>query len=246
MDLYTNTELYDLVHGKFADDEVLSFYLQMAVEYGPKVLDAACGTGYLLIPLVMSGVEVHGFDLSGEMLAECRKKAERRSLDIEIWLDDMRSFDAGQKFDLIFIAGNSFQHLMSDEDIASAFAAIRKHLAVNGRLVLEMFNPSWPLLMREPEKRLMVGQFGDHILTEDSVYDAENRRSQTTWHFWHKPSGVETSLSYTSREYFPDDVRKMFADNDFHIEHHWGEFDQTPFDAENSSKHLIVAKPIAL
>lgn len=243
MELYTNTELYDLVHGEIADDEVLSFYLQMAAEYGPKVLDAACGTGFLLIPMAKAGVDICGFDLSGEMLANCREKAERRDVAIDVWLDDMRSFDAGQKFDLIFIAGNSFQHLMTDNDIAAAFGAIRKHLSENGRLVVEMFNPSWPLLMREPEKRLMVGQFGDHILTEDSAYDVENRRSHTTWHFWHKPSGDETSLSYSSREYFPNDVRAIFADSGFEIEYHWGEFDLSPYDEDMSSKHLIVANP---
>lgn len=243
MHLYTNTELYDLVHGEIADDEVLSFYLGMAAEYGPKVLDAACGTGFLLIPMAKAGVDICGFDLSDEMLAECRRKADRKGVEINVWLDDMRSFDAGQKFDLIFIAGNSFQHLMTDEDIAAAFNAIRDHLTENGRFVVEIFNPSWPLLMREPEKRLLVGQFGEYILTEDSAYDIEKRLGHTTWHFWHKPTNKEVSLSYNSREYFAEDIRQMFDANAFEIEHHYGEFDLSPYDEHLSSKHLIVARP---
>ncbi|MBX3243694.1 MAG: class I SAM-dependent methyltransferase [Acidobacteria bacterium] len=242
MSLYTNTELYDLVHGPFADEETFDFYYQMAIRYGPKVLDAACGTGQILIPLAKAGIEICGFDISEEMLSACRQKAADEGVSIEACNGDMRDFAFSQSFDLIFVAGNSFQHLMTDADISAAFNSIRKHLAPKGRLHIEMFNPSWPLLMREPEKRLMVGQFGEYILTEDSSYDVINRTSHTTWHFWHKPSGKETSLSYSAREYLLTDVEEMFSSNGFVIEHHYGDFDLSPYDEERSSKHLVVAK----
>ncbi|MBX3290424.1 MAG: class I SAM-dependent methyltransferase [Acidobacteria bacterium] len=245
MSLYENTKLYDLVHGPFADSETFEFYYQMAVRYGPKVLDAACGTGHILIPLAEAGIDVCGFDISPEMLAACERKAAEKNVTVDVWLDDLRGFRSEQRFDLIFVAGNSFQHLMTDEDISAAFRPIKTHLNPNGRVLIEMFNPSWPLLMREPEKRLMVGQFGDHILTEDSVYDAANRTSHTTWHFWHRPTGNETSLTYNSREYFYKDVTELFSLNGFVIENHFGEFDLSPYDEEMSSKHLVIASPKA-
>ena len=199
--------------------------------------------GHILIPLAKAGIDICGFDISEEMLSACTRKAAEENVTVGVWLDDLRSFRSEKRFDLIFVAGNSFQHLMTDEDISASFNSIREHLTPNGRLLIEMFNPSWPLLMREPEKRLMVGQFGEYILTEDSVYDAENRESQTTWHFWHKPSGNEISLSYSAREYFRQDVEDMFSCNGFAIEQHYGEFDMSPYDEEMSSKHLILAKP---
>ena len=43
---------------------------------GP-VLDCACGTGHMLLPLLKQGLDVKGFDASGSMLATLRKKAQQ-------------------------------------------------------------------------------------------------------------------------------------------------------------------------
>ncbi|HWI61375.1 MAG TPA: class I SAM-dependent methyltransferase [Symbiobacteriaceae bacterium] len=39
-------------------------------------MDAGCGTGRLLIPLLAAGFDVDGADISPDMLALCRAKAE--------------------------------------------------------------------------------------------------------------------------------------------------------------------------
>ena len=42
---------------------------------------------------------------------------------------DMRDFQMGRRFGLVFVARNSLLHLSSVEDIVATFTAIRRHLA---------------------------------------------------------------------------------------------------------------------
>ena len=51
------------------------------VEAGQPALDAACGTGRLLVPYLQAGLDVDGCDISPDMLARARERAVRERLD---------------------------------------------------------------------------------------------------------------------------------------------------------------------
>lgn len=71
--LYDRPVLYDLMVPR---DPILErFYVGTARERGGRVLDPACGSGRLTIPLAQAGLEVVGGDLSPEMLARARRHA---------------------------------------------------------------------------------------------------------------------------------------------------------------------------
>ena len=44
------------------------------------LLDLACGTGRIAIPLAQAGIEVTGIDLSREMLAKAQEKADAQGV----------------------------------------------------------------------------------------------------------------------------------------------------------------------
>jgi ubiquinone/menaquinone biosynthesis C-methylase UbiE len=52
------------------------FHRQLASKRGGSVLELACGTGRLIIPLTLDGHEVVGLDSSPTMLAAARQKAQ--------------------------------------------------------------------------------------------------------------------------------------------------------------------------
>jgi SAM-dependent methyltransferase len=51
---------------------------------------------------------------------------------------DMRAFDLGERFGLVFIAGHSFQNLNTPEDQVACLECIRRHLKPGGRLVVHL------------------------------------------------------------------------------------------------------------
>ena len=80
------------------------------------------------------------------MLAEAQRKADERGVEVEWLQGDMREFDLGRTFDLVFIAANSLLHLREAEDLVDCFRSVRRHLAPGGRLAFDVFNPSVRML----------------------------------------------------------------------------------------------------
>lgn len=244
MNLYDNNWLYDLVHEKPADGEQIAFYERQIERYGSPVLELACGTGNYLVTLSVGDVEISGLDNSDEMLNGARQRGESQNTATNLINADMRSFDLGQKFALIFVAGNSLQHLNSLEDVEACFDSVKKHLAPGGKFIVEVFNPSLRLLNRNPDERFFVGEYksgeGWIVLTENVFYDAATQINHLQWHYKNQFIKEEQTVTFTMRQFFPQELDALFRYNDFRIEHKYGDFDESAFTSD-SPKQIIVA-----
>ena len=137
---YSHARLYDLMFPGRAP--AVDFYRGTADRQGGSVLELGCGTGHLLIPIASDGHPCVGLDLSPDMLAEARRKAQDRGVEVEWVQGDMRSFDLGRTFDLVVIAANSLLHLHEAEDLVSCIFTLTEDLdaefpAVAARLISE-------------------------------------------------------------------------------------------------------------
>lgn len=241
MDLYDDVFLYDLVHGPFAEPEIASFFIESALEFGQPVLELASGSGNILIPLAEAGIDVQGIDISDKMLQACRQKAAERKVKVHIAKGDIRGFDLGRRFPLIYIAGNSLQHLNTVGEISACFNSVKDHLTENGRFIIEVFNPFVPLLVREMGKRSVIGEFGEFVLTEDASYDAATQISTFNWHFWHRPTDSEKTLTFSMRQFFPQEFDSLLVLNGFEIECKFGDFERSAFESASIAQ-IVVAR----
>ena len=145
-------EFYDYVVPYQARQDV-AFFVEAAQASGGPVLEVGCGTGRILIPTARAGIAITGIDLSPHMLAICERRLEQEPAEVQqrVQLDqaDMRDFDLGQMFKLITIPFRPFQHLIEVEDQIACLRCIRRHLADDGRFILDLFNPSLPIMARE-------------------------------------------------------------------------------------------------
>jgi len=62
--------------------EAESFVARMELEPGARVLDIACGTGNVTIPLARRGARATGLDMMPHLLEEARARAAREGLPI--------------------------------------------------------------------------------------------------------------------------------------------------------------------
>jgi 2-polyprenyl-3-methyl-5-hydroxy-6-metoxy-1,4-benzoquinol methylase len=132
---------YDIEEGERSADRI-AFYCELAQTVGGPVLELACGSGLVTLPVAARGLDVTGLDLAHSMLEHARKKAEAQGLNIR-WMEaDARSFDLGTRYQFIFITGNAFQAFLRREDQEALLASVRRHLTPDGVFAFETRNPS--------------------------------------------------------------------------------------------------------
>lgn len=137
---------YDLEYSRVTGD--LEFYREMARQLGAQahILEVACGTGRVTLPLLQAGFRVTGLDSSPGMLELARQKLANEPPEVQqrgqFIQADMRNFDFNEaQFDLILVALNSFQHLLTQADQLAFLKTARRHLAPVGRFILDTYNP---------------------------------------------------------------------------------------------------------
>ena len=149
---YVQPELYDLYYSWLTED--IPFYVARARAAGGPVLEAACGTGRVLIPTLQAGVDIDGFDIHPGMIEVLRAKASALGLAPRVAVADMRDFTMPRRYALITIPFRAFQHLLTSTDQVAALRCIREHLDPGGSLVFNVFFPSFEHMVRpegEPE-----------------------------------------------------------------------------------------------
>src|SRR2546425_1117975 len=73
------TEAYDLDKPE-APPEPLAYYMRHIRACGEPVLEAMCGSGRFLAPLLEAGIDVDGVDASADMFAACAARCEGRRI----------------------------------------------------------------------------------------------------------------------------------------------------------------------
>lgn len=106
-------------------------------QYGQPVLDLACGTGRVLLPLLRNGVDIDGCDISEDMLAFCRQKANQEGFNPELYQSPMHTLDVARRYNLIYIC-DSFGLSGSRENDLEALKHCHTHLEDGGALVVNI------------------------------------------------------------------------------------------------------------
>lgn len=126
-----------------ADREDVDYYLSLATDVAGPVLEMACGTGRVTLPLLAAGVDVDGFDRSAGALAVLRRRADEQGLDPSVWQADMRHFGTDRPYDLVICPFNTVQHLRTIDEQLQALEVVYGALQRGGRLCFDVFVPSF-------------------------------------------------------------------------------------------------------
>lgn len=244
--LLYNGRHYDLTNRDIVED--IPFYINQVKKYGEPVLELACGTGRITIPLAEQGILITGLDITDSMLAQAKKKAADKGLNIEWIKSDCRDFNLNRKFNLIFIPFNTIAHLHGQGNIESCFSCVKQHLADKGRFIIDIFNPSLQVLTRDPSKRYPVTEYPDPdgrgkvVITENNVYDRDTQINRIKWYYRIGDRTEETMEELNMRIFFPQELDLLLHYNGFTMEAKFGNYDEIPFDSSSPKQILICHK----
>jgi len=245
-EIYWDGLHYDAFNAPVHDD--FKFYLAQAKKARGPVLELACGTGRLTIPLKKAGVDITGLDYSIPMLERAAEKAAGAGVKIRFLRGDARKFDLGKKFKLIFMAFHSAQHLGGRGDIEGLFASVARHLAPGGSFVLDVFNPEPHCLVRDPEEMLPVAYYKDPagngkiLVNETYSYDKAEQVSRITWHYRSEKTGKTVKKSLNLRCFYPEELLALAHYNGFFAAARYGDFKGRPFSGASKEQILVLKK----
>ncbi|MHC4469740.1 MAG: class I SAM-dependent DNA methyltransferase [Planctomycetota bacterium] len=155
--------LYDW-YDPFDDD--LSMWRRLAREEGGPILELACGTGRVVIPLALDGHEVTGVDISRAMLDRAAEKIADRAPEaaerVDLVRSDMGCFTGERRYRLAFIACNGLHYMTPAEHRGAALRTLADHLVPGGLGVVSNVAPVVPDLpdSRLPARYLVMSQAG--------------------------------------------------------------------------------------
>jgi 2-polyprenyl-3-methyl-5-hydroxy-6-metoxy-1,4-benzoquinol methylase len=245
--VYDDADFYDQEFAARTHD--IPFFLDQAVQAGGPVLEVACGTGRISLPIARAGIDVAGLDVMPSMLARARRRSEEEGLSVE-WLEqDCRDIRTGQRFALVFSATNAMQHL-HDVDSAVAFlVSARNVLRPGGTLILDVFNPSVAKLSRRPEEsyqhKSIVDRDGSTLDVRASTgYDAATQVLHFTLEYLRDGVCVRTK-QVSMRCYFPEELLALCRLAGLEVVERYGDYDLSPF-TSGSPKQLLFCRPRGL
>ena len=140
-----SAKYYDDAYTAKQDLHDLPFYLDLARETGGPVLELACGTGRILLPIARQGIAIHGVDNSVPMVDVLQKNLKREPKDVRelvsIMQGDLRHFRSHRNYPLVIIPFRPMQHMYTAEDQIKALKTAAYHLDPDGLLAFDVFYP---------------------------------------------------------------------------------------------------------
>jgi SAM-dependent methyltransferase len=239
-----------------SSDTGVAFYSALAQETGGPVLEIACGTGRVTIPIAQLGIPVTGLDIVPGML----ERAQSKSVGLPVrWVEgDARTFDLGEQFRLIFLTGNAFQAFVTNADQEALLQRVHTHLHDEGLFAFETRNPllpntktreglfvtletrteeeNWPSFINVNgyEVRVSTTQVYDHVAQIVHL---------TSYKRWHEGEEEHTQIARTALRYtFPQELAALLHYNGFTLMRQYGDWDMEPLTVTSPSIISVCRK----
>jgi SAM-dependent methyltransferase len=234
---YSHAKLYDLMFP--GGGPAVDFYRAEAARTGGQILELGCGTGHKLIPIASEGYSCVGLDLSSDMLAEARSKADECGVVVEWLQGDMTAFDLGRTFDFVFITANSLLHLHEIDDLVSCFRSVRHHAAPGARFIFDVFNPSLRVLAEADGHRRTRESLsftdpdrGQVRVDVAETYDALAQVTRGTWHLSTDSEEDFVVAPLEIRCIFPQELPLLISLGGLRLVGRFGDWSRAPFSGE--------------
>ena len=239
---------YDRIYEQFYPEvgtQDIDFLIDLANHCGSSILELCCGTGRVAIPLAEKGFQVTGIDLSLSMLEE----AKRRSTAVNWVQADVTNFNLNQVFDLIIFPTNSFCHLTDLAAIEACFTCVKKHLAPNGRFLIDLFNFFNPEMLSAlvSRERQHLSAYEDPdgrgtiVVTYTNDFDLAKQVNRNTFFFKLPEQAEEVTETVMFRYFFPQELAILLKYNGFKIESWFGDYHKAPFTLNSFSQLLVCS-----
>jgi SAM-dependent methyltransferase len=232
---------YDMDDRKMLKDDIV-FYMKHAERIEGEILEIACGTGRVTIPLARAGFKVTGFDLSLDMVREFETKLIKETEEVQervtLFQADMTQFKLDQKFAMIIIPFRAFQLLTEVEQISKCLINIKNHLTDDGIFIVNTYKPyshldetwvkpemeDWTIADTNTGVTIRRTNIKRHI----DVFKQVNY-PELIYYVTDAEGNEETFIEKLAMKYYYEDqLRELLLEHEFKIIETFGYYDERP------------------
>lgn len=238
--IYDLPQIYEIV---MPPGPCEAFYRAEAQRAPGPVLELACGTGRLTVPLAVAGVDMVGVDGSPSMLALARRKAAAAGAGGAAFVEaDMRSFSLRRRFGLVMVSCNSLAHLTTRDALMACLRRVARHLRPGGLLAFDVVNPRIELLARPVgEVRTIPTRADDGIVIEETArYDPVRQVRTAWWRVRRADAPARPLAALELRQIFPQELPLLVEAAGFRLVARYGDFDRGPFTSDSANQVCLA------
>jgi len=202
--------------------------------HGGNVLELGIGTGRIAIPLLNTGLTVHGIDASESMVAKLQAKPGGESIPVK--MGNFADVSVDGQYKLIYVVFNTFFSLLTQDEQVRCFRNVAKHLASDGVFVIEAFVPDLKRFTAGQAIRLTRIELNE-IQVDVTQLEPESQ-VVTTQHIVLTEQGTRfypVKLRYV----WPVEMDLMAQLAQLRLKERWSDWTKTQF-AADSGKHISV------
>lgn len=126
----------------------VAMYLALASASDGPILELACGSGRICVPLAAAGQRVTGVDRDTDMLGRAadawrvQPRAKGSAGSLELIEADMSRLALAERYDLVILGFNGLLLMPNREAQESLLHRMSEHLAADGRAVIDIWLPT--------------------------------------------------------------------------------------------------------
>jgi len=237
---------YDLIYHSLRDGVDSEFFMEKILGAKGPVLEIGTGTGRFFKKAFEEGADIHGIDVSPDMLNVLKSKLPEKEHH-RASVQSMENFRLRKSFKLIIAPFRVFSHILAVADQLKALQNVHDHLDKNGIFIFDLFIPNLQMLTEgitgvtdfegeyEPGKKMrrVTSMYCDYInqinhITMRFEWDTGTRTEVKEW---------KTPFRIFFR-YELEHLLKLSPFKEFEI---YGDHLQTPLN-EDSKEFVVVCK----
>jgi SAM-dependent methyltransferase len=252
------SDFYDAEYDRVRSKDI-EFFISHSKKTGGRTLELGCGTGRVLIPTALAGCDITGFDLSPYMLKKCREKLDKQPEEVhkrvKLLQGNMTDFITGEEYSLVTIPFRPFQHLITVKEQKACLGCIYKHLAPNGRLIIDVFNPNPVRLMPDAKYTAEVDDIPETQLPDGGKLRRASRMAgyhreqqyndiELIYYVSHPDGRTERLVqSFPMRYYYRYEMEHLLELGGFRVADLLGVFDKSAYSGD-SPEIIFVAEKV--
>ncbi|KOP78692.1 hypothetical protein AMS59_12845 [Lysinibacillus sp. FJAT-14745] len=233
LEKYKDPIEYDKLHENYNVD--LHFIENLLSKNSNTIIELACGTGRLAIPLAKQGHEVYAIDIHEGMIQQAIENAKNENIDVHFTVQDCTQLNLPITSNFIYMTGNSFQHFLSNASQNALFQSVKQHLHPGGEFVFDTRNPilSELSIVDEYEESLVTSKGEKLTIQHHEEYDPITQilTCRSINKLEHSTFEDSIRLRYT----YPMELKRLLEQNGFDLLHLYGSWNKNDFTKDSIS-----------